>query len=520
MPPGASTSLLSLPQEVLERCLSLCDQRTRAGVLPLVCRAFRRLLAGPSACLWASIAFTADLSAPGQAQRASAFLAWLARHGALSKSVEVDLWSGAMNGPAAFPPGLPLGEHLEDALQECVGACEYLRLRWGGQQLVVGEWIAGARSLTCLAVSAHDMVVHADLAALTTLDHLEISTSSDNGPLLYPGCLPASLTRLCCVPAPAEQPAPDGLGPAISAMPEQLLALPRLRYLDVSESWFDRSHLETALPRLTLLTSLALDKCELPDGLPPQLSLLTRLRVLSFDGCAVVEGHPLSPVAWTVLGALTSLLSLSLSNCSLLQLPASVATLPRMQHLYLEYNSIRALPAGPYLSHLRMLSLDWEPLLRCHGMLLQQAPNIRKLAMGNMSIYTHDAQGLPPLSSSQALLATLRQQTALQEILLITRPTHMHGACAPVLEALLDLRTLRPGLTVQPIEHDAFFVEDAPEEEPTDAAAHPAAGLDAVGQPGGRAAANSGGAGVAGGAAVPGTQAAAVAAAAAVHEGG
>ncbi len=86
-------------------------------MLPLVCRAFRRLLAGPSACLWASIAFTADLSAPGQAQRASAFLAWLARHGALSKSVEVDLWSGVMNGPVAFPPGLPLGEHLEDALQ-------------------------------------------------------------------------------------------------------------------------------------------------------------------------------------------------------------------------------------------------------------------------------------------------------------------------------------------------------------------------------------------------------------------
>ncbi len=105
-------------------------------------------------------------------------------------------------------------------------------------------------------------------------------------------------------------------------MPEQLLALPRLRYLDVSgeggtvspcpagralnaaarfwlsvvvlttclhrphplpcvvplhppaltpsaESWFDRSHLETALPRLTLLTSLALDKCELPGQHPP-----------------------------------------------------------------------------------------------------------------------------------------------------------------------------------------------------------------------------------------------------------
>lgn len=36
--------------------------------------------------------------------------------------------------------------------------------------------------------------------------------------------------------------------------------------LAAAESWFDRSHLEAALPRLTALTSLALDKCEMPGG--------------------------------------------------------------------------------------------------------------------------------------------------------------------------------------------------------------------------------------------------------------
>lgn len=33
---------------------------------------------------------------------------------------------------------------------------------------------------------------------------------------------------------------------------------------------------------------------------------------------------------------------------------------------------MRTLPPGPYLRRLRLLSLDWEPLLRCHGVLLQQ----------------------------------------------------------------------------------------------------------------------------------------------------
>ena len=44
------------------------------------------------------------------------------------------------------------------------------------------------------------------------------------------------------------------------------------------------------MPRLTKLTSLALDKCEVTGGLPTAISMLTGLRVLSLDGCVAAQG--------------------------------------------------------------------------------------------------------------------------------------------------------------------------------------------------------------------------------------
>jgi hypothetical protein len=60
---------------------------------------------------------------------------------------------------------------------------------------------------------------------------------ADSGPQLEPCCLPASITRLCTVPAPGPEEGAhvdEGLG---WPLPEQLLALPRLKYLDVSGGW-------------------------------------------------------------------------------------------------------------------------------------------------------------------------------------------------------------------------------------------------------------------------------------------
>lgn len=188
-------------------------------------------------------------------------------------------------------------------------------MRWGGLQLRVGDWVRHAAGMTCMALSAHEMTVSNALASLTSLAHLELSTVSggalvtvvcesvlhgawqlaaaagvlqcgntgrqptwrqpapapnlcpaaDMGPMLLPGSLPSNITRLCIVPAPVRFPPalpPDVNGIMPAELPEQLLALP-LVYLDVSESLFSGAHLAAALPRLTRLTSLALDKCEL-----------------------------------------------------------------------------------------------------------------------------------------------------------------------------------------------------------------------------------------------------------------
>jgi len=65
-------------------------------VLPLVCRAFRGLLAGPNAVLWPDLEFHADISIPSGVQRARSFLAWLAAHGSLMRTLHVSCWVEAL----------------------------------------------------------------------------------------------------------------------------------------------------------------------------------------------------------------------------------------------------------------------------------------------------------------------------------------------------------------------------------------------------------------------------------------
>lgn len=96
-----------------------------AGVLPLVCRAFRGLLAGPNAVVWPQLEFHADISTQGGVQRARAFLAWLAAHGSLLRTLHVScggdhrccchkcfgvlaVGAGAALPTAPLPPPAPL----------------------------------------------------------------------------------------------------------------------------------------------------------------------------------------------------------------------------------------------------------------------------------------------------------------------------------------------------------------------------------------------------------------------------
>ncbi|KAL4855758.1 Protein scribble [Chlorella vulgaris] len=464
-----AASLLHLPTALHEAIFSGLDLQTRAGVLPLVCSTFRRLLSGPSACLWPDIVFDADTSQLHERARALDFLNWLRRHAQHSRTVELDLWNGGQPPPPAEDPSFQLlGERLTEALATTLQSCEFLRLRWGGPVLVVGDWVSAATCLTCLALSTHNLRVGRPLAALTSLVHLELSTVEDLGPVFEPGCLPASLSRLCCVPAPAEdleavldeQGDVVLVGGARCAIPDQVLALPRLAYLDVSESIFSHAHLAAALPRLRRLTSLAFDKCDLLGGVPREMAQLTALRVLSFDGCGLYGGGPGGEESvCAVLPSLARLVSLSISNCRMAHFPPPLAATTSLQHLYIEFNRLRVLPPGPFWRQLRVLSIDWEPLLRCHT-LLAQAPHLHKLALGCQSINPHGEPGLPPVGEAAALCDSLRAHPALQQVLLIARPGGAHGTTFAVMEAMLSLRSIRPGLEALPIQHDTFFVEE------------------------------------------------------------
>ncbi|PRW32494.1 leucine-rich repeat-containing [Chlorella sorokiniana] len=448
---------------LLEAIFAKCDLQTRAGVLPLVCRAFHGLLAGPNAVVWPSLEFHADISTQGGLQHARSFLAWLAAHGSLLRTLHLDLWNNG-HTPQADDGVAQLGSQLESSLATLC-SCEFLRMRWGGLQLRVGEWVQQAAGLTCMALSAHEMTVSTAMASLTSLGHLELSTVSDMGPMLLPGSLPPSITRLCIVPAPVRFPPalpPDMNGIMPAELPDQLLALP-LVYLDVSESLFQGPHLSACLPRLTRLTSLAFDKCELTDGIPSQLSLLTNLRILSFDGCM---RHHHQEDSWTALSTLTRLVSLSLSNSELYQVPAAVLNLPLLRHVYLEHNELRDLPGGQWWSRLHVLSLDWEPLLRSGHALLASAPHLRRLALGSHLIHTHAGDAVPPLASADAVLQALKEHPALREVLLVARSGMMSaGPTVVVLEVLLRMASLRPTLSVRPIEHDTFFVEEPPPDD-------------------------------------------------------
>lgn len=75
-----------------------------------------------------------------------------------------------LDRPAILPP-----YHSRAAT---LRSCEFLRMRWGGLQLRVGDWVRHAAGMTCMALSAHEMTVSNALASLTSLAHLELSTVS------------------------------------------------------------------------------------------------------------------------------------------------------------------------------------------------------------------------------------------------------------------------------------------------------------------------------------------------------
>lgn len=129
----------------------------------------------------------------------------------------------------------------------------------------------------------------------------------------------------------------------------------------VQQSWryfspYRRCHVPlhpAALSSLTRLVSLSLSNSELYQ-LPQAVQGLPLLRVR--QGCVCCRLHPARRRCFALHCTATALSFHHAHHCCLCT--------PALQHLYLEHNELRVLPGGQWWSRLHVLSLDWEPLLR------------------------------------------------------------------------------------------------------------------------------------------------------------
>ncbi|GAB4813261.1 hypothetical protein N2152v2_000307 [Parachlorella kessleri] len=377
---------------------------------------------------------------------------------------------------------VPLWPSLEAALAVLVPALEFLKLGWSSK-IVVGDWLAGAAHLHTLALVAQELEFTLPLTGLTALTSVELSTV-ENDELKTPAIwLPGYIERVTLIPCPNKR------------IPEQVLQLPKLTHLDVSETYFGPGDIGSALIQLgSRLTSLALDETD--TSLPPQLSLLSNLRVLSLDSCpfsATGLLHPACP-----LTSLRKLACLSLSNNGMPFFPPAVLSMSSLQNLYLENNrflqlgvgpylsSLRnlylennrflQLGVGPYLSSLRVLSLDWQCAF---GSIqeLSKAASLRELALGRpvesdfdgVIPHLHLPQPAQLEHSASALLDMFTDHPSLKEVLLLSG--FVGAPDKAMLEVLLSIGSCRPDLRARAVRRSEYFVADPePEREPGDAA--------------------------------------------------
>lgn len=215
--------------------------------------------------------------------------------------------------------GLSRLAHLELSTVEGVSGLQ--RAKPGCNRHAVGTWLDQGMAPPCAS-------------------HLPSPHPADDGPLLERDCLPHSLSRLCLLPAPTPPLVGAPQQQFGAQLPEMLLQLPRLVYLDVSGGWaiqlpaaraclsagsrtvpaacwpparalacltrlhphphrveslFADALLDAALPRLTRLTSLALDKCELGASGAPGSTLQAGWGCRGLSGAAAGASFTLAP---------------------------------------------------------------------------------------------------------------------------------------------------------------------------------------------------------------------------------
>ncbi|KAG2483177.1 hypothetical protein HYH03_017969 [Edaphochlamys debaryana] len=202
-----------------------------------------------------------------------------------------------------------------------------------------------------------------DMTALTALRHLDLQRNKL-------ACLPpdmGSLSRLTCLLLNNNQ---------LRALPASLAGLRAVETLSASYNWLGGMGpslpLLCGLPRLRRLELACVSdvRCRL---VPPQELRLLASHLTHLD----LAANNLVPA--DVLGCLTSLRSLNLSDCGLLAVPPWVRRLaPALAHLDLSNNSLAELP--PWLSactRLRFLSIAHNRLsIRVPPAVLEQMPQL------------------------------------------------------------------------------------------------------------------------------------------------
>jgi Leucine-rich repeat (LRR) protein len=148
------------------------------------------------------------------------------------------------------------------------------------------------------------------------------------------------------------------------------------------------------LSRLTSLQQLTMMGCNM-QCLPPALAHLKSLRVLYLDMGIQAPSSDVLPMhrqCDVLLGPLERLGILSMGACHLHAFPAELAAHTALRALYLDDNSMTALPAGCYLDGLRVLGIDWRVLFNSHAV-LRHAPSLTKLCLMSMGKLEAEAGG-------------------------------------------------------------------------------------------------------------------------------
>ncbi|KAL4448515.1 hypothetical protein ABPG75_005734 [Micractinium tetrahymenae] len=418
-------SLLSLPQDILLRCLEPLSQEERFKSVSLVCK---RLHAPCLATqLLRSLNVVIDLGDSNERiARAYALVAFLAAHARHVRTLQLRIIPAEHAGDAR--------SQVEAAVAGCLAACGAASAL---EQLFVSEetppgrgaiFLPALTRLQKLQFGGLDTALHL-APSISRLQRLE-EASLSGSPIRLPSTLPASITRLCLS---------DGVS---KHLPRQLSQLTGLQCLEM-EAFYSAASMDALLPRLPSLCSLVLAGMLV---LPTCLSSLTRLDALS----AGPLGQESGALLLRALPRLAGLTCLALANPSWSTVPPAIAQLPRLQRLWLSVGAppagAPAMPQGPWLSSIRWLGLPWRHL-EGGPEVLARAPRLEYLVSLDVPGCREERAAL---ARWEAFFAFLARHPPLRCFGIESEPLNAHSTCSMrLLDAIIRLARCRPALRLR-----------------------------------------------------------------------